>query len=397
MFAFGGHRIENCTARRCHAGFNGDTWAHNVLINNSHFIDVGVGFRTPLGTPTQYFTRYKNFVVKNSYVKLMEVPRTDFNDIYQESGVAPNTSTVNRQNIQIENNTFEMPVSNSIVPYSGSIHEIRVNYSQWPRYTGIWLQQEVDVSGSTELSQYRSVRIANNHFVNFTAIEKPVYAYQTEPNYNGPIVFYYQTSSNIFTSGSVDAGYDSDRGPYPKMAAKFKSEILPKYTIQGNTYSSPTYPSTSSVCPIQLYIPHYTTPAITHQYMFQQETRVGDIKAIGSVYAQNLPKVWAIWDNTLGNSSSYGNGATISTGSSGIWTCSIDYGILSSTQYGAVANIYNTGSIRIFQIYETGSKSTTKYYFDTYIHEIPGTAYSRLASNAATPPQQIQLTIFGGN
>jgi hypothetical protein len=244
---FSGYRMSRCLAKNLETGFYLDSWRNNAFLDNNQMIDVTSGFRYVV-SDIGLTSSYKNVVIKDNYIKLSP-HENDYTAGHLTINYAVDISSASGSklrhidNLVIEDNVFELPVSSSSNVY-GLGNTI---FRTYPRYVGFYLPSEVSPSGSTDRI-HRAVSIKNNKFFNWnpprTAFIDPGEAY----GYNLP--FYFEFSTGSF---GMDAA-DPAAGPYPLSVDKFKNTILPNYIIEGNTYSDSNYPSTSSLVPLTLRI-----------------------------------------------------------------------------------------------------------------------------------------------
>ena len=240
--AFSGHRVFNSLARNTEVGFYLDSWRNNAFVENNQFVDVTSGFRTVV-SDISLTSSYKNVVIKDNYVKLTDQSRAyvyGHGAIFYGSGMATadGSSLRHIDNLTIENNLFELPISGSTDVYGLG----NVIFRTYPRYAGIWFGSETSLSGSSQ-RKHRSVSVKNNHFSNWNPVRARLESTEAF-GYNLPIWFAYSTSS---LEADID---DPSAGPFPLSINKFKTNFLPNYNISENTYSDAIYPATSSLVPI---------------------------------------------------------------------------------------------------------------------------------------------------
>ena len=243
--AYCGFRVFNCVARNVAIGFYHDSWMGNYFIENNQFLDVDNGFRTVV-SDIILTSSYKNVVFKNNYVKLAAhnrayVPGHSVVFYGIDRSVGSGSLTRHIDNLVIEDNIFELPISSSTNIYGLG----KFAFREYPRYVGVWFASETSPSGSYP-HLHRGVSLKNNSFVNWNPTKTPIVSAAEAYGYNLPIYFSYNTSS-IETDPA-----DGSVGPFPLSVAKFNREVLPQYIIEGNTYIDSTYPSTASLVPITL-------------------------------------------------------------------------------------------------------------------------------------------------
>ena len=168
--AYSGYRVFNSTAKHISIGFYLDSWRNNAYVENNQFIDVDSGFRSVV-SDISLTSSYNNVVIKNNYVKLA---RQDHKYIYGHATIfygadrATSNGSILRHidNLVIENNIFELPISSSKSIYHYPPYVAR----EYPRYIGLWIPSEVNPSGS-QPNLHRSVSIKNNNFVNWNPVK----------------------------------------------------------------------------------------------------------------------------------------------------------------------------------------------------------------------------------
>jgi hypothetical protein len=242
VHAFSGYRVFNSLARNAETGFYLDSWRNNAFVENNQFVDVSSGFRTVV-SDIILTSSYKNVVIKDNYVKLTDQSRAyvyGHGAIFYGAGMATadGSSLRHIDNLTIENNLFELPISGSTDVYGSG----NVVFRTYPRYAGIWFGSETSLSGSSQ-RKHRSVSVKNNHFSNWNPVRSRLESTEAF-GYNLPIWFAYSTSS---LEADID---DPAAGPFPLSINKFKTNFLPNYNISENTYSDAIYPATSSLVPI---------------------------------------------------------------------------------------------------------------------------------------------------
>lgn len=252
IFGATGNKMSNCTLRNLSFGFYHDTYKNDALIENNKFIDVDIGIHLNTSGLGMYNPTYKNLIIKDNYIKLEEHMRSGFFGTsigigmlnYNVVSAADYNSwksnetgkTVNHDNVIIENNIIELPISSSKILYEGNIGGVtetkkfafyKNGYFQGINFTS-------DYSGS-KYNFYRNFVIKNNKFINFS--QNPTSSLG-DVNFNVPI----STLALITASNETT--------PPSKTRNFYRDKILGSYIIEGNTFNSPVYPSTASLCKI---------------------------------------------------------------------------------------------------------------------------------------------------
>ena len=265
-----GYRAVNNTVKNSMIAFYLDSWRNNVFLENNQFIEVDSGFRFVV-SDIPLTSSYNNCVVRNNYVKLLSHDRYfvgGHSVIFYASDRATGTGSTlrNIKNLQIENNTFEIPISQSRESYYPRNAQI-VN----PRYVGVWFGSETS-DQTLYKRKNRSVIIRNNHFLNwkaYTGGDTPIVPGNELYDHNIPFYFLINSGSSYEFDGN-----DSSLGSFPNTLKKFKQTALPNYIIEGNTYANPIYPSTASLVPMTLAV---TSGSLTAYYGVNQVNRFDNI------------------------------------------------------------------------------------------------------------------------
>ena len=270
--AMSGYRMVNNTIKNSGVAFYLDSWRNNIFIENNQCIEVDSGFRFVV-TDIDFTASFNNCIVRNNYIKLLSHDRyfiSGHSAIMYHADLSKTTGSILRHvnNLQIENNTFELPISQSRDNYvpAGPLYTN-------PRYVGFYFGTET-VDETLYKRKDRSVVIKNNHFLNWNAFtdNEPIHPGNELYNYNIPIFWdLYSGSAYEFDSADTDPN-----GPFPNTVTKFKQKALPNYVIEGNTYSSPFYPSTASLVPMTLGI-HGAVGA--YFYKIEQVNNVNTLNA----------------------------------------------------------------------------------------------------------------------
>ena len=267
---FSGYRMSRCLAKNLEIGFYLDSWRNNAFLDNNQMVDVTSGFRYVV-SDIGLTSSYKNVVIKDNYIKLS--PHQRAYDTQGHSVInygidisAGSGSTLRHiDNLVIEDNVFELPVSSSSNVYGLGNFIFRA----YPRYVGFYLPSEVSPSGSTD-RLHRSVSVKNNKFFNWNPLKVATTDAGELYGYNIPFYFSFSTGSM-----GMDAS-DPAAGPYPLSVEKFKREVLPNYIIEDNTYSDSNYPSTSSLVPMTIQI---TGTGTNYYYPIDQVNRLATVTA----------------------------------------------------------------------------------------------------------------------
>ena len=274
-----GYKINNCVIRNCNIGTYLDSWKNNNFVENNQLINVGSAFRTTV-SDNELSASYNDVIIKNNYVKFVSDVRTylhghvtTFYDVLNGSG--SRSTEMNIRNLVIENNIFELPITASVAYGTTTVAR------EYPRYIGLWFGTETNPSGSYQYKR-RNVQIKNNKFINWNPLKTETNGSGELYGYNIPIWFNYNTASVEFDTT------DAASGPFTNSIVKFKSQFLPRYIIENNTYNDAIYPSTASLVPI-LYSMQGT--GNTYYYPVKQVNRIDDLYAgsITSVGFVNLP------------------------------------------------------------------------------------------------------------
>ena len=274
--AYSGYRVFNSTAKHISIGFYLDSWRNNAYVENNQFIDVDSGFRSVV-SDISLTSSYNNVVIKNNYVKLARHDRSAPSYIFGHGvifyGIDRSTSSGSIlrhiDNLVIENNIFELPISSSKSIYQYPPFVFR----EYPRYVGLWFTSEVYPSGS-QPNLHRSVLIKNNNFVNWNPVKSELITGGEAYGYNVPFFFNYSTSSADFDTS------DNPAGPFPNSLIKFKNKTLSNYIIEGNIYNDSIYPSTSSIVPITF---NMVGTGNQYYYPVDQVSRLGSVTATTSM------------------------------------------------------------------------------------------------------------------
>lgn len=266
---FSGYRMSRCLARNLEIGFYLDSWRNNAFLDNNQMVDVTSGFRYVV-SDISLTASFKNVVIKDNYIKLSP----------HERAYAPGHGVINYaltlasasgstlrhiDNLVIEDNVFELPVSSSSNVYGLG----NSTFNGYPRYVGFYLQHDVTPSGSLQRT-HRATSIKNNKFFNWRPLKSATTSAGELYGYNIPFYF-------VYTTGSM--GMDADDpagGPYPLSVEKFKREVLPNWIIEDNTYSDSDYPSTSSLVPLTIQI---TGTGTNYFYPIDQINRFAGVTA----------------------------------------------------------------------------------------------------------------------
>lgn len=266
---FSGYRMSRCLARNLEVGFYLDSWRNNAFLDNNQMVDVTSGFRYVV-SDIALTSSYKNVVIKDNYIKLSPHERTYIQGhgvINYAVDLSDGTGSILRHidNLVIEDNVFELPVSSSSNVYGAG----NTTFREYPRYVGLYLQQDVTPSGSLPRN-HRAASIKNNKFFNWNPLKAATTSAGEIYGYNVPFYF-------VFTTGSMgmDAA-DPASGPYPLSVEKFKREVLPNWIIEDNTYSDSNYPSTSSLVPLTIQI---TGTGTNYYYPIDQVNRFASVTA----------------------------------------------------------------------------------------------------------------------
>ena len=335
--AYSGYRVFNSTAKHISIGFYLDSWRNNAYVENNQFIDVDSGFRSVV-SDISLTSSYNNVVIKNNYVKLA---RHDRSYIYGHGaifyGIDQSTSSGSIlrhiDNLVIENNIFELPISSSKSIYQYPPFVFR----EYPRYVGLWFTSEVYPSGS-QPNLHRSVLIKNNNFVNWNPVKSELITGGEAYGYNVPFFFNYSTSSADFDTS------DNPAGPFPNSLIKFKNKTLSNYIIEGNIYNDSIYPSTSSIVPIT-----FNMVGTGNQYYYP----VDQVSRLGSVTATTLANGYQVlssgnYSHAEGSlttaSGDYSHAEGIQTKATGQGANSKGGGTLSSGAGAHSEGIYTTAS-----------------------------------------------------
>ena len=312
---FSGYRMSRCLARNLEIGFYLDSWRNNAFLDNNQMIDVSSGFRYVV-SDISLTSSYKNVIVKDNYIKLSPherayVPGHGVINYALDISNGSGSSLRHIDNLVIEDNIFELPVSSSRNVYNAG----NFLFQEYPRYVGFYLSSEVSPSGSTS-RLHRAVSIKNNKFFNWKPPVTPFTSAGEAYGYSLP--FYFTFSTGSF---GMDAG-DPAAGPYPLSVTKFKNQVLPNYIIEGNTYSEATYPSTSSLVPLTIQI---TGTGTNYFYPIDQVSRfttvtvnTGSVKvlfATGSLHGTSSVAISSSYAST----SSYALNGGSSSGGSNFW------------------------------------------------------------------------------
>lgn len=302
-----GFRSHNCSVKNVNVAFYLDSWRNNCFIENCQAVDVDSAFRTVV-SDISLTSSFKNVVVKDSYFKLNEHPRaytvghsSIFYGVDRATGYGSDTRHID--NLTIEDNIFELPISSSQYAYNGTY-----TARTYPRYVGIWFASEMSPSGSYK-NIHRHVSIKNNKFLNWNPLTVPTNGSGELYGYNIPIYFNYN-----YNNIEVDSG-DSASGPFPLSVNKFKTQILPRFSIEGNTYCDSIYPSTSSLVPIIYSM--YGDTGTTYWYPVNQTSNVATLKATsgsisslsatGSLFGSASYSLTSSYAMNSNNNSSQGN------------------------------------------------------------------------------------------
>lgn len=330
---FSGHRMSRCLARNLEIGFYLDSWRNNAFLDNNQMVDVTSGFRY-IVSDIGLTSSFKNVVIKDNYIKLSPherafVPGHGVVNYALDLSDGSGSMLRHVDNLVIEDNIFELPISSSSNVYGSG----NSTYRGYPRYVGFYLQHDVTPSGSL-LRTHRAASIKNNKFFNWNPLKSATTSAGELYGYNLPFYF-------AFTTGSMgmDAA-DPAAGPYPLSVEKFKREVLPNWIISDNTYSDSDYPSTSSIVPITIQI---TGTGTNYFYPIDQVNRFAGVTA-NSITSTTASIRVLNATGSLQGSSSYSPTASYSLTSS----YSINGGSSTSGQY------WTSGSV-IVGLDESGS------------------------------------------
>lgn len=266
---FSGYRMSRCLARNLEIGFYLDSWRNNAFLDNNQMVDVTSGFRYVV-SDIGLTSSYKNVVIKDNYIKLSPherayVPGHGVVNYALDLSNGSGSMLRHVDNLVIEDNIFELPVSSSSNVYGSG----NSTYRGYPRYVGFYLQHDVTPSGSL-LRTHRAASIKNNKFFNWNPLKSATTSAGELYGYNFPFYF-------AFTTGSMGMDEaDPAAGPYPLSVEKFKREVLPNWIISDNTYSDSDYPSTSSIVPITIQI---TGTGTNYFYPIDQVNRFAGVTA----------------------------------------------------------------------------------------------------------------------
>lgn len=255
IFGGGANKISNCTVRNTTFGYYHDTYKFDATVENNRFVDVQVGVFLNTGGLGMYNPTYKNLIIKDNYIKLSEQMRGDGffgssvgvlmsnNNVttaveYNNWKSNETAKIVNHHNVIIENNIIDLPISSSKTLYEGGgggVTETKpFEFYKYGYYSGINFTS--DHSGS-KYNFYRNFVIKNNKFINFSQNTTSSFG---NTNYNAPI----STLALITAS--------NETMPPSKTRNFYRDKVLGTYVIEGNTFNSPVYPSTASLCKINL-------------------------------------------------------------------------------------------------------------------------------------------------
>lgn len=267
VHGFSGYRASRCLARNLEIGYYLDSWRNNAFLDNNQMVDVTSGFRYVV-SDIGLTSSYKNVVIKDNYIKLTPHERAYIQGhsvINYAIDLSAGSGSILRHidNLVIEDNVFELPVSSSSNVY-GSGNFI---FRGYPRYVGFYLQHDVSPSGSLPRT-HRAASIKNNKFFNWNPLKSATTSSGELYGYNIPFYFVYTTGSM-----GMDAS-DPAVGPYPLSVDKFKREVLPNWIIENNTYSDSQYPSTSSLVPLTIQI---TGTGTNYFYPIDQVNRFSEV------------------------------------------------------------------------------------------------------------------------
>lgn len=274
VFGATGYRVVNTVTKNVYRAVYTDSFRGSYYIENNQFINVDNG--CTLFPGSNLSCSIHNFTFKNNYVKLSEPYRTGTSEQYGiELNTSAYTSTLRQtrhyDNVIIENNIIELPISSSTTFYKNTQFEVKpFSINDISRYRGVLIVPE-DYPIDSYYTLYRNLVIKNNNFIYWNP---PLIETSTTTATNIPI----WTFNSI---QSISADTENNR----KLIANiYKNEILNRYVIENNNYNSSIYPSTSSLTPIIL---KFTSP-IDKNYPIYQVNKFDELKVKGNIISTSI-------------------------------------------------------------------------------------------------------------